>query len=142
MTQEVFLRVFRTLESFRVDELSFVAWLTLVTRNLLLDNYRRTRRARQTISIDGHERWIENLPHHGRCPDEVFARREANAIMQAALSKLAPDLQEIITLYDLHELRYCEIAGRLGIPIGTVKSRLNRGRGMLAHVLRRYKLAA
>ena len=142
MTQEVFMRIFRTLGSFRADEVSFVAWLNLLTRNLLRDHYRRTRKERLTVPIDAHQAWIERLPNTARRPDQVFAGREANRILRAALSKLSPDLRETIILYDVQELQYHEIASRLGIPIGTVKSRLNRGRAMLAHILRRHKRAA
>jgi len=142
MTQEVFMRVFRTLGSFRAEELSFVAWLNVVTRNLLRDHYRGSRRDRLTVAIDSYGTWIERIPHAARGPDQILAGREASRILESALSKLPADLRETIILYDVQELQYREIACRLGIPIGTVKSRLNRGRAMLAHLLRRHKLAA
>lgn len=142
MTQEVFLRIFRTLGSFRADEVSFVAWLNLLTRNLLRDNYRRARRDRLTVSIDSHLTWTERIPTPTRRPDQVFAGHETSRILQSALARLAPDLREVVVLYDVQDLQYNEIARRLGIPIGTVKSRLNRARAMLAHLLRRHKLAA
>jgi len=142
MTQEVFIRVFRKLGNFRADEISFVAWLNVLTLNLLRDHYRRTRKDRVTISIDSHLTWIERLPNAIRRPDQAVAGNEARRILHSALQKLKPDLREIVLLYDVEELQYHEIASRLGIPIGTVKSRLNRARGILAHLLRRYKRAA
>ncbi len=142
MTQEVFMRIFRTLGSFRADQVSFISWLNLLTLNLLRDHYRRSRRDRMTVSIDAHESWVESIPNAGSRPDQVFSEREANRILNSALAKLSPELREIITLCDVQELQYHEISDRLGIPIGTVKSRLNRGRAMLAHLLRRYKCAA
>jgi len=63
-------------------------------------------------------------------------------MVHAALNKLKPDLREMILLCDVQELQYHEISSRLGIPIGTVKSRLNRARASLAHLLRRHKQAA
>jgi len=142
MTQEVFLRVFRTLGSFRADDLSFVAWLNLVTLNLLRDHYRRTRKDRATVSIDVHRTWLEKLPNVSKRPDQAYSGEEARRILHSALARLAPALREMIVLCDVQELQYHEISTRLGIPIGTVKSRLSRARGMLAHFLRRYKCAA
>jgi RNA polymerase sigma-70 factor (ECF subfamily) len=94
------------------------------------------------VSIDSHDNWIERIPHNARRPDQAFAARETGRILQSALAKLPAELRDTIILYDIQELSYREIATRLGIPIGTVKSRLNRGRAMLAHFLRRHKLAA
>ena len=74
-------------------------------------------------------------------PDSALAGREASELLQAALSKLPPDLRETIILRDLQEMEYREIARVLGIPEGTVKSRLNRGRAELGRVLKKYKAA-
>ena len=141
LTQEVFVRVFRTLKSFRSTEGSFGTWLTRVTRNLLIDHYRRTRQERVTDSIE------EQLPTLGQegggagmRPDQALAGREASEILQAALQKLSPDLREAVILRDLQDMEYREIADILRIPEGTVKSRLNRGRAELARVLRRQKV--
>jgi RNA polymerase sigma-70 factor (ECF subfamily) len=142
MTQEVFLRIYRRLGTFRADELSFVAWMNLLTLNLLRDHYRRTRKERMTVPIDEHRTGLRKLPHSSIRPDEMFAREETRRMVHSALDKLKPDLREMILLYDVQELQYDEIASRLGIPIGTVKSRLNRARTSLAHLLRRHKQAA
>jgi RNA polymerase sigma-70 factor (ECF subfamily) len=142
VTQEVFLRVFRTLGSFRADELSFVAWLNLLTLNLLRDHYRRSRKERATVSIDVHRGWAESFPNASRRPDQLFCVEEARSIMHSALAKLPPELKDIVILYDVQELQYHEISGRLGIPIGTVKSRLNRARRKLARFLAPHKRAA
>ena len=73
--------------------------------------------------------------------DHALAGREASEILQAALQKLSPDLREAVILRDLQEMEYREIADVLGIPEGTVKSRINRGRAELARLLRKQKLA-
>jgi len=142
LTQEVFLRVFRTLKSFRSAEGSFGTWLARVTRNLLIDHYRRTRQERVTDSI---EEQLPMLEQEGASatmrPDQAVAGKEASAILQAALLKLSPDLREAVILRDLQEMEYREIAGVLGIPEGTVKSRINRGRAELGRLLRKQKLA-
>ena len=139
LTQEVFLRVFRTVKTFRSAEGSFATWLSRVTRNLLIDHYRRTRHDRVTDSIEDQLPTMEQEGTETR-PDRALAGREASEILQAALQKLSPDLREAVILRDLQEMEYREIADVLGIPEGTVKSRLNRGRAELARVLRRLKV--
>jgi RNA polymerase sigma-70 factor (ECF subfamily) len=74
-------------------------------------------------------------------PDSALAGREASEILQATLQKLSPDLREAVILRDLQEMEYREIAQVLGIPEGTVKSRINRGRAELGRLLRKHRLA-
>ena len=140
LTQEVFVRVFRTLKSFRSNEGSFATWLARVTRNLLIDHYRRTRQERITDSIEDQ---LPTLEQEGKAerPDQALAGREASEILQNALQKLSPDLREAVILRDLQEMEYREIAQILNIPEGTVKSRINRGRAELGRLLRKQKLA-
>jgi RNA polymerase sigma-70 factor (ECF subfamily) len=141
LTQEVFLRVFRTLKTFRSTEGSFATWLARVTRNLLIDHYRRTRQERVTDSIEGQLATIEEGSAGVSVrPDQAVAGREASEILQATLQKLSPDLREAVILRDLQEMEYREIAEVLQIPEGTVKSRINRGRAELARHLRKQKL--
>jgi len=141
LTQEVFLRVFRTLKTFRSTEGSFATWLARVTRNLLIDNYRRTRQERVTDSIEEQLPTIEEAGGAASVrPDHALAGREASEILQATLQKLSPDLREAVILRDLQEMEYREIAEVLRIPEGTVKSRINRGRAELARHLRKLKL--
>jgi RNA polymerase sigma-70 factor (ECF subfamily) len=141
LTQEVYLRVFRTLKTFRAAEGSFSTWLTRVTRNLLIDHYRRTRQDRATDSIEEQLPMLEDSsPAASIRADHTVAGREASEILQATLRKLSPDLREAVILRDLQEMEYREIAHALGIPEGTVKSRINRGRVELARLLRKQKL--
>ncbi len=141
LTQEVFLRVFKSLQSFRAGEGSFVVWLTRLTRNLLVDHYRRTRHERVTDTIDDKLAILEEKNAQHARTDGLLAGREAGEIVQAALQKLSPELRETVILRDLQEMEYREIALALNIPEGTVKSRLNRGRTELARVLKRNKVA-
>ncbi len=141
LTQDVFLRVFKTLGSFRSGEGSFSVWLTRLTRNLLIDHYRRTKLERATDSIEDQMGALEEKTAlHGRT-DGMLASREASEFLQAALQKLSPELREAVILRDLEELEYREIARVLNVPEGTVKSRLNRGRSELARILKRYKVS-
>jgi RNA polymerase sigma-70 factor (ECF subfamily) len=140
LTQDVFLRVFRTLGSFRADEGAFATWLSRLARNLLIDHYRRTRHERATDSLEEQLPVLEEHLDAAARPERVLAGREASEILQAALQKLSPDLRETIILRDLQDMEYREIALVLKIPEGTVKSRLNRGRAELARLLRKHKL--
>ncbi|MGD0498176.1 MAG: sigma-70 family RNA polymerase sigma factor [Bryobacteraceae bacterium] len=142
LTQEVFLRVFRSLRSFRAAEGSFATWLARVTRNLLIDHYRRTRQERATGSIEDQLPMLEEEgPSAPRRPDQALAGREAREILQAGLLRLSPELREAVILRDLQGMEYREIAQALEIPEGTVKSRINRGRAELARLVRKRKLA-
>jgi len=141
LTQDVFLRVFKNLKSFRSGEGLFVVWLTRLTRNLLIDHYRRTRLDRATESLEEQGPAIEEQSAMMSRTEGMLAGREASELLQAALQKLSPDLRETVILRDIQELEYREIAQVLSVPEGTVKSRLNRGRAELARVLRRHKVS-
>jgi RNA polymerase sigma-70 factor, ECF subfamily len=140
LTQEVFLRVFRSLKSFRAGEGSFGVWLSRLSRNLLIDHYRRTKTERVTDSIEGQLPMLEEKTAASARTDGLVAGREASEALQAALQKLSPELREAVILRDLEELEYKEIAQVLNVPEGTVKSRLNRGRAELARVLRKQRI--
>jgi RNA polymerase sigma-70 factor, ECF subfamily len=142
LTQEVFLRIFRTLGTFRAAEGSFGTWLARVTRNLLIDHYRRTRQDRATDSIEEQLPMLEEAGAAASArPDQALAGREATEILHATLQRLSPELREAVILRDLQEMEYREIAQVLEIPEGTVKSRINRGRAELGRLLRKQKLA-
>lgn len=139
LTQEVFLRVFRALGNYRAGEGAFATWIMTLTRNLLIDHYRRTKQDRITDTIDkeGAELYRQEAP--ATRPDGLISGREASEILQAALQRLSPELRETVILRDLEEMEYREIAQVLKVPEGTVKSRLNRGRAELARILRKQK---
>ncbi len=141
LTQDVFLRVFKTLGSFRAGEGSFVVWLTRLTRNLLVDHYRRTKRDRATDALEDKLAILEEKTAQSARTDGLLAGREAGELIQAGLQKLSPELREAVILRDLQEMEYREIANVLNVPEGTVKSRLNRGRAELAKVLRRQNIS-
>jgi RNA polymerase sigma-70 factor (ECF subfamily) len=135
LTQEVFLRVYRTLASYKALHGGFTTWMTSVTRNLLIDHYRRTKKDRVTSSIDDEESNIGERPSPGRRPDQLAVASELSGKVQKALALLSPDLREAVILRDLQGLEYREIQDVLQVPEGTVKSRINRGRIELARML-------
>ena len=142
LTQDVFLKVYRNLASFDPSRASFGVWLTALTRNLLVDHYRRSRLERASESLDepageeseGQTR-AERLPDPGAGQEQHVAGLELRARVQAALARVTPELREAVILRDLQDLDYREIADVLGVPQGTVKSRISRGRAELARLL-------
>lgn len=141
LTQDVFLRVFRSLKSYRAGEGAFTVWLARLTRNLLIDHYRRSRQERMTEPIERH--W-SGLEERTAAPpaERLLAGREASEALRAALPKLSPELREAVILRDLEGMEYKEIAQVLEVPEGTVKSRLNRGRAELGRILRQQGVRA
>jgi RNA polymerase sigma-70 factor (ECF subfamily) len=135
LSQDVFLRVYRTLPSYRPAFGAFPTWLTSVTRNLLVDHYRRTRHDRVTDSIDDAMPVLEEKHSAARTPDRLAEAAELSVQLQHALARLSPELREAVILRDLQGLDYNEIQAVLAVPEGTVKSRINRGRIELARVL-------
>jgi RNA polymerase sigma-70 factor (ECF subfamily) len=143
-TQEVFLKMYRNLSSFDPSKGGFTTWLTTLTRNLLVDNYRRSRLERASDSLDetysGEEDGptkAERLVDGGKSQEQHVAGLELKAQIQAALAQVSPDLREAVILRDLEDMDYKEIAEILGVPQGTVKSRISRGRAELARLLKR-----
>ncbi len=142
LTQEVFFKVYRNLQSFDPAKAGFGVWLTTLTRNLLVDHYRRSRLERASESLDepfGDESdgltRADRLPDNGPGQDQHVAGLELRARVQAALARVTPELREAVILRDLQDMDYREIADVLGIPQGTVKSRISRGRAELARLL-------
>ena len=128
LTQEIFIKVFQTLKTYDQAQGTFSTWLTRVARNHLVDHYRRTKRDRATSSLDEEPGQLESQPSPGASPAEGVESREQREFLQQGLDKLSPDLREAVILRDLHDLDYDEIARVLGVPQGTVKSRIHRGR--------------
>ena len=143
LTQDVFLKIYSNLASFDTARGSLQVWITTMTRNLLVDNFRRTRNLRATDSLDdGWEsadalRPADRLMANGPSPHESAAQKEVANMVQSALARVSVELREAVILRDLQDLDYKEIAQVLGIPEGTVKSRISRGRAELARLLER-----
>ena len=143
LTQEVFIKMYRNLSSFDAEKGSFSTWLTTLTRNLLVDHYRRARMDRSTDSLDesadsedGAPTRLERLADRGRSQEQVAAGSQLRAQIQAALTKVSPELREAVVLRDIEDMDYREIAEALAVPVGTVKSRISRGRAELARLLK------
>jgi RNA polymerase sigma-70 factor (ECF subfamily) len=140
LTQEVFIRVYRSLNQYDASLGDLSNWLMRLARNLVIDDYRKRQRTPTAAGDDlaDHE---YHLPSHSDSPQRSLERQERRLQVLAAIEKLSPDLRECVILRDIEELTYQEIVDLLKIPEGTVKSRINRGRIELAKVLRRMKVS-
>jgi RNA polymerase sigma-70 factor (ECF subfamily) len=129
LTQEVFVRVFRSLSSYTPG--TFEGWLHRITTNLFLDMARR----RQRIRFEGLGDETARLSSTGPTPAQAFDDRHFDDDIQAALKALAPEYRAAVILCDIEGLSYEEIADALGIKLGTVRSRIHRGRAQLRAAL-------
>ncbi len=129
LTQETFVRVFRSLADFSPG--TFEGWLHRITTNLFLDMVRR----RQRIRFDALPEDTERLPGTAPSPEQVYADTHLDPQVQAALDALSPEFRVAVVLCDIEGLTYEEIAATLGIKLGTVRSRIHRGRVQLRAAL-------
>ncbi len=130
LTQEVFVRVFRSLSTYSPG--TFEGWLHRITTNLFLDMVRRKQRIRfDALGEDAAER----LPSREPTPSQAFNDAHFDADVQQALDTLAPEFRAAVVLCDIEGLSYEEIAATLGVKLGTVRSRIHRGRSQLRKAL-------
>ena len=130
LTQEVFVRVFRSLANFQPGTLD--GWLHRITTNLFLDQARR----RSRIRFDGMtEETQSRLPSNGPGPERSFEFNNLDVDIARALEELPPDFRAAVVLCDLEGLSYVEVARVLDVKLGTVRSRIHRGRAMLKEKL-------
>ncbi|HUS19823.1 MAG TPA: sigma-70 family RNA polymerase sigma factor [Terriglobales bacterium] len=144
LTQEVFIKIYRTLNSYDLEKGAFTTWITTITRNLLVDHFRKSKQDRMTDSMDASlsaendgMTLSDQIQDPKPTPDARVATQQTQQMVQKALEKLSPDLREAVILRDLQDMDYREIALALKVPEGTVKSRINRGRTELARLLSR-----
>jgi RNA polymerase sigma-70 factor (ECF subfamily) len=135
LTQDIFLKIFKALRTFD-RRANFQTWIISISRNLCIDHYRSVRKERQTIARDIDANDLQPATHE-RGPYAIAEHQDLRAQLRQALEALPTTLRTAVVLRDLQELSYQEIADRLGLPEGTVKSRINRGRIELAHQLKR-----
>jgi RNA polymerase sigma-70 factor (ECF subfamily) len=130
LTQETFVRVFRSLAEYTPG--TFEGWLHRITTNLFLDMVRRRQRIRfDALPEDVNDRLAAREPG----PEQAYDENNLDPEIQAALDALPPDFRVAVVLCDLEQLSYEEIAATLGIKVGTVRSRIHRGRVLLREAL-------
>ncbi|WP_287902256.1 RNA polymerase sigma factor SigE [Arthrobacter sp.] len=130
LTQEVFVRAFKSLDKFKPGTLD--GWLHRITTNLFLDQVRRKAR----IRFDGlPEDADQRIPGNETSPERSFEFNNLASDIQAALDKLPIEFRTAVILCDIEGFSYDEVATALGIKLGTVRSRIHRGRALLRTAL-------
>jgi len=138
LTQEIFLKIYRTLHTYNSDLGAFETWMMRVSRNCIIDHYRKLKtERRQTDSLEGEHEQVAEVGNRFSNPADMLDHRELSERVHAALIRLSGDLREVLILRDLEGFAYEEIVEIVQVPIGTVKSRINRGRVELAKMLKR-----
>ena len=139
LTQEVFVRVYRSLDQYDPQAGDLANWLMRLARNLVIDDYRRRTRTPTDLGDDLnlHEFHLRSALD---APDQGVERAERARQVREAIMRLPADLRGCVMLRDIEELTYQEIVDILDVPLGTVKSRINRGRIELAKILRRMRV--
>jgi RNA polymerase sigma-70 factor (ECF subfamily) len=135
LAQDVFLRLFRALPGFR-EEALVSTYIYRITVNVAQDEWKRRRRDRAHISISGEETgWEERLEHPARTPEQSLSDSEFNQLVEAHLMNLSAAERAVLVLYHQEERSYEQIAAALGMPIGTVRTHLHRGRRKMRDAL-------
>ncbi|HYU79850.1 MAG TPA: sigma-70 family RNA polymerase sigma factor [Vicinamibacterales bacterium] len=137
LTQDVFLKIFKSLNTFD-RRANFQTWLVSVSRNLCIDHYRSVRKERETIDRGVDAADLSPVAQT-ESPMATLEHRDRVQLLRKALNHLPLTLRSAVLLRDIQELSYQEIADRLHLPEGTVKSRINRGRTELARQIRRLR---
>ncbi|MCV7180270.1 RNA polymerase sigma factor SigE [Mycolicibacterium sphagni] len=129
LTQETFIRVFRSVQNYQPG--TFEGWLHRITTNLFLDMVRRRGRIRMEALPEDYDRVPADEPN----PEQIYHDSRLGADLQAALDSLAPEFRAAVVLCDIEGLSYEEIGATLGVKLGTVRSRIHRGRQALRDYL-------
>ena len=134
LTQDIFLKIFKALHTFD-RRANFQTWLISISRNLCIDHYRSVRKERETMARDVDASELTPVSRERGPARPARADSICKQLIRLALAELPPALRQAVVLRDLQEFSYQEIADQLGLPEGTVKSRINRGRLELARQL-------
>ncbi|MBB2993491.1 RNA polymerase sigma-70 factor (ECF subfamily) [Mycolicibacterium iranicum] len=132
LTQETFIRVFRSVQNYQPG--TFEGWLHRITTNLFLDMVRRRGRIRMEALPEDYDRVPADEPN----PEQIYHDSRLGPDLQAALDSLAPEFRAAVVLCDIEGLSYEEIGATLGVKLGTVRSRIHRGRQALREHLARH----
>jgi len=139
LTQDIFLKVYQNLGSFHPETGSLKSWIMRVGRNLIIDYYRAHKREKNVAGSEELEVLDLKSDSKNETPFENLYLAEKAEFLYSLLEKISPELREAVILRDIEGLAYQEISDRVGIPVGTVKSRINRGRLELSRKMQESK---
>lgn len=144
LAQEAFVKAYVAFDQFQLGT-NFRAWLLRILTNTHINRYRRTRRSPETVAWEdlmaAGERMVETEAAPSFMPEREILADVPDEVVGPALHSLPEEFREAVILSDIHELSYKEIADCLGIPLGTVRSRIFRGRKLLRESLAEYATA-
>lgn len=135
--QEAMLRIYRSIGSFK-GQSSFSTWAYRITMNTCLDELRR-RKNKQNTSLDSLLEVGWSPTDGGNAPEDHAIQSETRRALQRAIHELPEDMRSAIILRDIHGLSYDEIAQSLDVNVGTIKSRISRGRDKLREILKKHR---
>ncbi len=133
-SQEVFVKIYRYINSFRFDS-SLSTWIYRITKNVCYDFLRKKKVATVSLDNDSDDSPKPEITDNSNSPETIADAHDLQALVQSALKELDENSRFVITLYDIEGLSYDEISRILKLPLGTVKSRLNRAREKLKKIL-------
>jgi len=136
LTQDIFVKLFHTLPKYEAGR-NFSAWLTTLAKNHLIDEYRRTKWEKK--NRDDFDDQLLTAASGTGDPEMQLLQNETQRILWAGLNRLPADIRMAVILKEIQGKSYEETASITGVPEGTVKSRVNRGRLQLARILRETK---
>jgi RNA polymerase sigma-70 factor, ECF subfamily len=128
ITQEIFVKVYQNIEKFQ-DDRNFTSWLLTLTRNHCIDYWRKNKKYYRTEEID------HTVSDNGPTPEDQVVRHAEIQLLRKKLLELEPDMRIFLTMRDIESMSYQEISDQLDIPLGTVKSRINRARLKLTRLM-------
>ncbi len=133
ITQDIFIKVYNNIEKFEVDK-NFNSWLLTLSKNYCIDYWRKQKNTRNQLELD--EGIYDGTVHDGaRTPEDNMVRSSESQYLRDKLRQLPPDLRTLIIMRDIQDYTYQEISEHLDVPMGTIKSRINRARIKLAKIV-------
>jgi RNA polymerase sigma-70 factor (ECF subfamily) len=128
ITQDIFLKIYNNIDKFS-EEKNFHSWLLRLSKNHCIDFWRKHRRELTNLELD------ENISGEGKTPEDAVIQEYDISTLREKMTQLAPELRVLLIMRDIQDFSYADISRHLNIPLGTVKSRINRGRVKLAGIL-------
>lgn len=133
ITQDIFLKVYTNIDKFQEDR-NFNSWILKISKNYCIDYWRKNKSNRQQIELD-ESLYDEAIHNEVHTPEEFFIKERDVTYLRQKLLLLLPELRSLLIMRDIQNYSYQEIAKLLDIPLGTIKSRINRARLKLAKII-------